>query len=106
SPVSLRISPVPLGRRDRLTSVVGPDDSGSNPGSACTQSPDKSGMAALPSSPLPTGPSAGAPACPKAGVTTAAATANTRGKFRHCKSIALLHFRRVPLEVSTLKLHL
>jgi hypothetical protein len=33
-----------------------------------------------------------AAACPKAGVTTAAASVNTKGKFRHCKSIALLLF--------------
>src|SRR5215831_5110810 len=82
--------PVPFGRRDRLTSAVGPDASGSNPGSECSQIPEKSGMDAPPSSPLPTGRSVGAPACPKAGVTTTAATANTRGKFRHCESIALL----------------
>src|SRR5262252_3564101 len=107
SPASLRISPVPFGRRDRLTSAVGPDGSGSNPGSGCTQTPDKSGTDAPPSSPLPVGLSEGAPACPKAGVTITAATANARGKFRHCESIALLlRFPRVPLEVSPLRLYL
>ena len=35
---------MPFGRRDRLTSAVGPDGSGSNPGSGCTQMPEKSGM--------------------------------------------------------------
>jgi hypothetical protein len=65
----------------------------------CSQIPEKSGMGAV--------LSFGGAACPKAGVATAAATANTRGKFRHCESIALLLlFRRVPLEVSALKLHL
>jgi hypothetical protein len=49
----------------------------------------------------------GAAACPKAGVATAAATANTTGKFRHCEFIALLLlFRCVPLEVSMSMLHL
>src|SRR5215470_15536534 len=98
------MSPVPFARRDRLTSAVGPDASGSNPGRECTQVPDKSGMDAPLSSPLPAGLSVGTTACPKAGVTTAATTANTRGKFRHCESIALLLvFRRVPLEVSAFK---
>src|ERR1700730_4329714 len=84
------MSPVPFGRRDRLTSAVGPDGSGSNPGSPCTQKPEKSGMAAALSSPLPPGPTAGATAWPKAGVATAAAVMNTKGNFRHCESIAFL----------------
>src|SRR5712671_4042498 len=84
------MSPVPFGRRDRLTSAVGPDGSGSNPGSGCSQMPEKSGMGAPLSSPLPAGPTVGATAWPKAGVTTAAASVNTKGKFRHCESIAFL----------------
>ena len=40
------MSPVPFGRRNRLTSDVGPDLSGSNPGFACAQMPEKSGRAA------------------------------------------------------------
>ena len=40
---------MPFGRRSRLMSDVGPDDSGSNPGFACAQMPEKSGMdSALP----------------------------------------------------------
>src|ERR1700674_2322067 len=84
------MSPVPFGRRDRLTSAVGPDGSGSNPGSACTQSPEKSGIASALSLPPLAGPTVGATACPKAGVATAAASVNTKGKFRHCESIAFL----------------
>src|ERR1700722_19987377 len=83
------MSPVPFGRRARLTSAVGPDGSGSNPGSGCSQRPEKSGMAAALSS-LPADPTAGAAAWPKAGVTTAAARVSTKGKLRNCEFIALL----------------
>src|ERR1700688_2934526 len=84
------MSPVPFGRRDRLTSAVGPDGSGSNPGIECTQIPEKSGMDAALSSSPPAGPTVGATACPMAGVTTAAASVTAKEKFRHCESIALL----------------
>src|ERR1700680_2162687 len=97
--------PVPFGRRDRLTSAVGPDGSGSNPGSPCTQKPEKSGMDAALSSPLPAGPTVGATAWPKAGVTTAAARVNTKGKFRHCESIAFLLLSLRSAVSSRIRLH-
>src|ERR1700704_329533 len=92
------MSPVPFGRRDRLTSAVGPDGNGSNPGSGCTQGPEKSGMDSALSLPPLAAPTVGGTACPKAGVKTIAASVNTRGKFCNCKPIALLLFRRVQLE--------
>src|SRR5882672_4150545 len=67
------MSPVPFARRERLISAVGPDGSGSNPGSVCNQVPEKSGM--------------DLPLCPKAGVANAAANVSTKEIFRHCKSI-------------------
>src|ERR1700680_3362778 len=97
--------PVPFGRRDRLTSAVGPDGSGSNPGSPCTQKPEKSGMDAALSSPLPAGPTVGATAWPKAGVTTAAAVMNTKGNFRHCESIAFLLLSLRSAVSSRIRLH-
>src|ERR1700730_14355626 len=99
------MSPVPFGRRDRLTSAVGPDGSGSNPGSGCTQMPEKSGIDAALSSPLPAGPTVGATAWPKAGVTTAAASVNTKGKFRHCESIAFLLLSLRSAVSSRIRLH-
>ena len=72
-------------RRDRLTSEVGPDGSGSNPGMECTQMPEKSGTGVTLSLPLLAGPMAGATACPKAGIAAAAAS-NTR-KYRRWKFI-------------------
>jgi hypothetical protein len=39
--------PVPFARRDRLTSAVGPDASGSKPGIEWVQTPEKSGMDAV-----------------------------------------------------------
>src|SRR5215471_8961540 len=86
------MSPVPFGRRDRLTSAVGPEGSGSNPGSACAQIPEKSGITSAPSLPPLAGPTVGATTCPRAGVTTAAASVSTKRKFRDCESIALLLF--------------
>jgi hypothetical protein len=68
-------------RRARLTSEVGPDASGSNPGIECTQMPEKSGTDVALSLPLLAGPTVGATACPKAGIATAAAS-NTKGKYR------------------------
>src|ERR1700674_5549665 len=82
--------PLPL-RRDRFTTEVGPDDSGSKPGiEGCNHLPEISGMDAPLSLPLLADPTVGATDCPKTGVATTAASVNTRGKFRHCKSIALL----------------
>ena len=81
---------MPFKRRDLLTSAVGPDASGSNPGSACAQTPDKSGMDAALSSPLPPGETVGPAAWPKAGIATVAASVTAKEKFRHCESIALL----------------
>jgi hypothetical protein len=52
--------------------------------------PEKSGMDVALSSSVPADPTVGAAACPKAGVTTAAASVNIKGKFRHCESIAFL----------------
>src|SRR5580692_120606 len=89
--------PVPL-RRDRFTTEVGPDDSGSKPGiEACNHLPEISGMDAPLSLPL-TDPIVGATDWPKTGVATTAAS-NTREKFRHCKSMLSSLFRCVPLEV-------
>src|SRR6185295_385358 len=68
------MSPVPFSRRDRLTSAVGPDAIGSNPGLACAQMPERSGKVALL---LP-----GAAGCPEAVVTAAAATVTSNRKFR------------------------
>src|SRR3984893_11782863 len=99
------MSPVPFGRRDRLTSAVGPDGSGSTPGSACTQSPEKAGMDTALSSPLPASPTVGATAWPNAGVTTAAAVMNTKGKFRHCESIAFLLLSLRSAVSSRIRLH-
>src|SRR6516164_3188257 len=104
------MSPVPFSRRERLTSAVGPDGSGSNPGSACTQSPVKSGIASTPSLPPLAGPTLGGTACPNAGVATAAASVNTKERFRHCKSMLssscrYVPFDWVPLEAVRIKLH-
>src|ERR1700730_9262589 len=99
------MSPVPFGRRDRLTSAVGPDGSGSNPGSACTQSPEKSGMDTALSLPLCSSSTVGATAWPNAGVTTAAAVMNTKGKFRHCESIAFLLLSLRSAVSSRIRLH-
>src|SRR5271163_4660921 len=80
----------PVRSRDLFTTEVGPDDSGSKPGiEGCNHLPEISGMEAPRSLPLLAGPTVGATDCPKTGVATAAAS-NTRGRFRHCKSTALL----------------
>src|SRR5580704_5197054 len=68
------MSPVPFGRRARLMSAVGPDGSGSNPGFAWTQLPEKSGTDSAFALP----PLAGPTGCPKAGVTTAANVTSKR----------------------------
>jgi hypothetical protein len=61
-------------RRERLTSEVGPDGSGSKPGmEPWTHIPEKSGRDAALSLPLLAGATVGATACPKAGVAAAAA---------------------------------
>ncbi len=80
-------------RRDRLTSEVGPDGSGSKPGIECTQMPEKSGMGAALSLPLLAGLTVGATACPKAGVAAAAASATPNRKYRRCFMLSSL-FRR------------
>src|SRR6516165_11569592 len=74
--------PVPL-RRDRFTTDVGPDDSGSKPGiEGCNHLPESSGIdAALPLPPL-AGPTVGATDCPKTGVAAAAASVTTKRKSR------------------------
>jgi hypothetical protein len=69
---------VPLGRRDRLMSAVGPDASGSNPGFACSHMPDKTGMDSALS------------LWREVAVTKAAASVMTEGRFRECKSIVIL----------------
>jgi len=66
---SLRL---PFGRRERLMSEVGPDANGSNPGLACVQIPDKSGI----DSALWLRPTSAA--------AKAAASAMTKGKFHDC----------------------
>src|SRR5215470_4404324 len=69
-------TPAPWGRRDLLTTEVGPAASGSKPGKeGCDQMPEKSGMAA--------GPAAGRAVCPNAGVAAAAANIASKPKF-HC----------------------
>src|SRR5215475_10880206 len=67
--------PAPVGRRDLLTTEVGPAASGSKPGKeGCDHMPEKSGIAA--------GPTAGPAVWPKAGVATAAANTTSKPKFR------------------------
>src|SRR5262252_10304714 len=78
------MSPVPFSRRERLMSAVGPAGSGSKPGSVCSHMPEKSGTDLLPLL-------SAADDCPKTGVTNAAASVSSKGKFRHCISIRLLH---------------
>src|SRR5262245_22035853 len=71
------MSPVPFARRDRLTSEVGPERIGSNPGYACIQMPERSGKDLSLSL-----------AAPNTGVTATAANTKTRGKFPRCESMA------------------
>jgi hypothetical protein len=67
------MSPVPFARRDRLTSAVGPDASGSKPGIEWVQMLDKSGIDELPCvPPWAAGPAVGGTVCAEAGVTAAA----------------------------------
>src|SRR5437899_12565361 len=67
--------PAPCGRRDLLTTEVGPAASGSKPGKeGCDHIPENAGMVA--------GPAAGPAVCPKAGA--AAATANITSKPKSC----------------------
>src|SRR6266481_6531716 len=77
-------------RRDRLTSEVGPDASGSKPGIECTQMPEKSGMGAALSLPLLAGLTVGATACPKAGAAAAAASVTTNRKYLRCFMLSSL----------------
>src|SRR5260370_40617662 len=91
-------------RRDRLTSEVGPDGSGSKPGmEPWTPMPEKAGMDGAPSLPL-AGATVGAAACPKAGVAAAATSITVKRKSRRCKvmlSSLFMGFRRS----SRIKLH-
>src|SRR6516165_6399164 len=74
--------PVPL-RRDRFTTEVGPDDSGSKPGiEGCNHLPEISGIDARLSLPLLADPTVGAADCPKTGVAAAAASVTTKRKSR------------------------
>src|SRR5215475_5473352 len=86
-------------RRDRLTSEVGPDGSGSKPGIECTQMPEKSGMDAALCLPLLADPAVGATACPKAGV-AAAASVTTKRKSRRCKFMLSSHLHCVAHKLS------
>src|SRR6516162_8095930 len=74
--------PVPL-RRDRFTTEVGPDDSGSKPGiEGCNHLPEISGIDAPLPLPLLADPTVGAADCPKTGVAVAAASVTTKRKSR------------------------
>src|SRR6266446_10860036 len=88
-------------RRDRLTSEVGPDGSGSKPGmEPWTHMPAKSGMDAALSLPLSAGATVGATVCPKAGVAAAAASVTTRRKSRRCKVMLSSLFHGFPPKLS------
>src|SRR5262249_4863992 len=78
-------------RRDRLTSEVGPDGSGSKPGIECAQMPEKSGMDAALWLPLLAGPTI--TACPQA---AAAASVTTKRKSHRCKFMLSSLFRAQP----------
>src|SRR5713226_8372378 len=82
-------------RRDRLTSEVGPDASGSKPGIECTQMPEKSGMGAALSLPLLAGLTVGATACPKAGVAATAASVTANRRYRRCFMLSSLFHRKL-----------
>jgi hypothetical protein len=74
--------PVPL-RRDRFTTEVGPDDSGSKPGiEGCIHLPEIPGMDAMLSLPPLAASIVGATDCPKTGVALAAASVATKRKSR------------------------
>src|SRR4029077_20024263 len=82
-------------RRERLTSEVGPDGSGSKPGmEPWTHVPEKSGTDAALSLPLLVGATVGATACPKTGVAAAAAVSLPRGNPRLQSHALLASFRR------------
>ena len=85
-------------RRDRLTSAVGPDASGSKPGIEWVQTPEKSGMDVALSLPLLAAPTVGV-TCPKPGVAAAAASVTASRKYRRCKLMFSSTFHRIPLEV-------
>src|SRR5229473_8162528 len=88
-------------RRERLTSEVGPDGSGSKPGmEPWTHMPEKSGMDAALSLPLLAGATVGATACPKAGVAAAAASVTIKRKPRRRKVMLSSHFYGFPPRLS------
>src|ERR1700693_5083214 len=94
-------------RRDRLTSEVGPDGSGSKPGiDGCNHVPEKSGTDAALSLPLLARPTGGATACPKAGVAAAAASVTTKRKSHRCKFMFSSLFPLGSAGGSSEKLHL
>src|SRR5580700_1663509 len=89
--------PVPL-RRDRFTTEVGPDDSGSKPGiEGCIHLPEISGMDAVLSLPLLAAPTVGATDCPKTGAAVAAASVATKRKSR----CTFMTTSRLPLRSSS-----
>src|SRR6266481_1957146 len=77
------LTSAPCGRRDLLTTELGPEASGSKPGKeGCDQMPEKSGTAA--------GATAGPAVCPKAGVAAATANMISNPKFRClCMTVSL-----------------
>src|SRR5258708_17879499 len=80
SPTSWLMLPVPL-RRDRFTTEVGPDGSGSKPGiEGCNHLPEISGIDAPLSLPLLADPTVGATGCPRTGAAVAAASVTTKRK--------------------------
>src|SRR5260370_3820467 len=96
-------------RRDRLTSEVGPDGSGSKPGmEPWTHMPEKSGMDGAPSLPL-AGATVGATACPKAGVAAAATSITVKSKSSRSKvmlSSLFMGFNPSPrIKLHPLRLH-
>src|SRR5271169_2015659 len=77
--------PVPFGRRSRLTSAVGPDASGSNPGIEWFHTPEKSGMdAVLRSAPCAAGSAVASTVCAQAGDTASPSATSTRKSRRKC----------------------
>src|SRR5437016_6290627 len=73
-------------RRDRFTSEVGPEASGSKPGmEPCTHMPEKSGMDVAISLLLPVDPPVGTTTCPKTGAAATAVNIMTKRKSRRCQ---------------------
>src|ERR1700739_2094225 len=76
--------PVPFGRRSRLTSAVGPDARGSNPGIEWFHTPEKSGMdAVLCLAPCAAGSAVAATVCAQARDTASpSATSTTKSRCK------------------------